>query len=137
MWDLTESCILAAWKLRGFFYSHAPQQSGQQRCEESTPSHSSVSIQNGQRSEETVINQRTGSDQRHRGTFNAQGSHQLVYLCLTPSHYNQDGQDVSCLYFVLCFAQRLYLRMANVQRRLINQCTGSDQRHTGTFNAQG
>jgi hypothetical protein len=33
-----------------------------------------------------------------------------IYLCLTPSHYNQDGQDVSCLYFVLCFAQRLYLR---------------------------
>lgn len=56
------------------FLSHATQQPGQQRCEESTPSHSVVSIQNGQRSEETVINQRTGSDQRHTGTFNAQGS---------------------------------------------------------------
>jgi hypothetical protein len=56
------------------FQSHAPQQSGQQRCEESTPSHSAVSIQIGQHSEETVINQRTGSDQIHTGTFNAQGS---------------------------------------------------------------
>ena len=56
------------------FLSHAPQLSGQQRCEESTPSHSAVSIQNGQRSEETLINQRTGSAQRHTGTFNAQGS---------------------------------------------------------------
>jgi hypothetical protein len=37
------------------FPSHASQQSGQQRCEESTPSHSAVSIQNGQRSEENVI----------------------------------------------------------------------------------
>ena len=56
------------------FLSHAPQLSGQQRCEESTPSHSAVSIQNGQRSEETLINQRTGSAQRLTGTFNAQGS---------------------------------------------------------------
>ena len=56
------------------FPSHAPQQSGQQRCEESTPSHSAVSIQNGQRSEETVINQCTGSDQRHTGTLNDQDS---------------------------------------------------------------
>ena len=35
------------------FPSHAPQQSGQKKCEETTPSHSAVSIQNCQRSEET------------------------------------------------------------------------------------
>ena len=64
---------------RDQFPSHAPQQSAQQRCEESTPSHSAVSIQNCQRSEETVINQRTGSNERHTGMFNAQGSQILEF----------------------------------------------------------
>jgi hypothetical protein len=43
-------------------------------------------VRNGQRSEETVINQSTGSDQRHTGTFNAQGSQILRYSCPLLGH---------------------------------------------------